>query len=224
MEGGVIMDNTAYYLGGGFLTGSRGTFKKTGGIIYGSDAPDGYRNIALDGGGTPKTYGHAVVVAIFDPAYQFRDDTVGENDNLSYQGVARGNGTFGEGEKWDNPNKAFWRMLIAVILPVLALGVGVFLVYRKITLKKMMKIAREAKETASGNIFKNVKLTDREKEVGVLLLSELSMTQIAVVMHIAYTTADYHVKKLYRKMGVQSRTELLVRVKNEKGKMKNEEI
>jgi DNA-binding CsgD family transcriptional regulator len=54
-----------------------------------------------------------------------------------------------------------------------------------------------------------VDLTDREKEIGPLLLSELSMKQIASVMNIAYVTVDFHSKKLYRKMGIQNRTELL---------------
>jgi DNA-binding CsgD family transcriptional regulator len=56
-----------------------------------------------------------------------------------------------------------------------------------------------------------VKLTVREKEVGKLLLTELSMKKIADVMKISYATVDFHSKKLYRKMGVQGRMELLTK-------------
>jgi DNA-binding CsgD family transcriptional regulator len=226
MEGGIIMNNTSKLNGGGIGVGGRGSFTKTGGIIYGSNAPAIYRNTTLNGSGTPKIYAHAVRVSAGTTS-QFRDDTVKENDRLSYTGNPRGIGIFGTGEKWDNPDKNFRRTLLAVILPVLALAVCVFLIFRKMAYKKMMKTAQEARDTAanaeanggSESFFENVKLPPREKEIGILLLTELSMKQIATVMHIAYTTADYHAKKVYLKMGVQSRQELLIRVKIEKGKI-----
>jgi DNA-binding CsgD family transcriptional regulator len=220
MEGGTIMNNTVRDHGGGLGIGSRGSFKKTGGIIYGSNAPAAYRNTALYGRGTPKNYGHAVSVSIENPLSQFRNDTVGENENLSYAGVPRGNGIFGEGDKWDDSDKAFRRMLLAIILPVLALAVAGSLIYRKITYKKLMKIAQEATATTPETLFENVQLTDREKEIGTLLLTELSMKQIATVVNLAYATVDYHSRKLYRKLEVQGRMELLIRVR--KGKLTNE--
>jgi DNA-binding CsgD family transcriptional regulator len=213
MEGGVIMNNTARLTGGGFHTGGRGSFKKTGGIVYGSKAPAGYRNTAVNGTGTPKTYGHAVCVASANPSFRYRNDTVTENDNLSFTGSGTGeNYIFGEGDKWDNPDKALRRILLAVILPVLAFGVCVFLILRKRALQKLMKIARTAPEI----VFENANLSDREMEVGKLLLTELSMKQIASVMKLAYTTVDYHAKNLYRKLDVQNRTELIVKMRNEK--------
>jgi DNA-binding CsgD family transcriptional regulator len=208
MEGGAIMDNTAGATGGGISLGSRATFIKTGGIIYGANAPVGYRNTALNGAGTPKNHGHAVWVSILSPTSQYRNDTVGENDTISYAGAARGNGIFGKGEKWDNPDKALMRMLAAIILPVLAVVVCSFLVYRRRTLQKVMKVAQEA-AVMPEKVFDNVKLTRRETEVGKLLLTELSMKQIATVMKIAYVTVDYHCKKLYLKMGIDNRMELL---------------
>jgi DNA-binding CsgD family transcriptional regulator len=214
MEGGFLMNNTARITGGALHLGSRASFKKTGGIIYGANAPAGYRNTALTGDGSPKTYGHAVSVAIINPTYQYRNDTVGENDNLSYAGVPRGNGTFGTGDKWDNPDKAFQRMLAAIILPVLAVGICLFFVLRKRALKKLMKMAQEAKDSAPEMLFENANLTDREKEIGPLLLSELKMKDIASVMKIAYTTADFHAKNLYEKLNVQGRTELLVKMRS----------
>jgi DNA-binding CsgD family transcriptional regulator len=210
MEGGVIMDNTARITGGGFHTGSRGSFTKTGGIIYGANAPVGYRNTALTGLGMPKTYGHAVCVAFSKPPFQYRNDTVGESDSLSYINDVQVGGTFGTGDKWDNPDKALLRLLAAIILPVLAVGICVFVILRKKAYKKLMKIAQEAKDRAPEMVFENASLTDREKEIGPLLLSELKMKQIASVMKIAYTTADFHAKNLYKKFEVQGRTELLL--------------
>jgi DNA-binding CsgD family transcriptional regulator len=218
MEGGVITGNTARITGGGFNTGGRGSFTKTGGIIYGSNAPAALRNTATEGAGSPKTYGHAVCVAIVKPAYHFRNDTVGENDNLSYTGMPTYEGyhIFGEGDKWDNPDKALRRILLSIILPVLPLVIGVFLLLRKRALKRLIKIAKEAADTAPGTIFENVLLTQREKEVGKLLLSALSMKDIASAMQLTYATVDYHSRKLYRKLGVEGRTELLLRMRNEK--------
>jgi DNA-binding CsgD family transcriptional regulator len=216
MEGGVIMDNQCRNTGGGISTGSRGSFRKTGGIIYGFNAPAGYRNTSLDGIDTPKVHGHAVCVAIINPTHQYRNDTVGENENLSYAGVAQGNGFFGEGDKWDNPDKAFGRMLAAIILLVLAAAVCVFVILRKRAYKKLMMIAQEAADMPE-KVFENVKLSSREREVGKLLLTEMSIKEIATVMKIAYTTVDYHAKKLYRKMEIEGRTELLLRGKSEKG-------
>jgi DNA-binding CsgD family transcriptional regulator len=155
-----------------------------------------------------------------NPAFHFRNDTVGENDHLSYKGVERGNGTFGLDEKWDNTDKVFRRILLAVILLVLALAVGVFLVLRRRDFKRMMRIAQEAADKPE-TVFENVQLSAREEEIGKLLLTELSMKQIATVMHIAYPTVYFHAGKLYRKMGIESRMELL-RMRNEK-EMRNEQ-
>jgi DNA-binding CsgD family transcriptional regulator len=218
MEGGVIMNNTARNVGGGFHTGGRGSFTKTGGTIYGSNAPASYRNTALNGIGTPKTYGHAVCIAIVRPTFHYRNDTVGENDNLSYVGLPTwvGYHIFGKGDKWDDPDKALRRILLGIILPVLVLAVCVFLLLRKRDLQRLMKIAKKAVDITPETVFENVKLTAREKEVGTLLLTELSMKQIAAVMNIAYTTVDYHARKLYRKLDVQGRRGLLIRGKREK--------
>jgi DNA-binding CsgD family transcriptional regulator len=213
MEGGVIMANTARLNGGGIQIGGRGTFKKTGGIVYGSNAPAAYRNIALSGSGTPNTYRHAVSVTTGNTAY-YRNDTVGENDNLSYTGSPWGRiGVFGEGEKWDNLDKALRRRIIAIALPFLALAVCVFLIYRRITFKKLLKIAQEAAATTPETVFENVNMTGREREISTLLLTKLSMKQISVIMELTYATADYHARKLYRKLNIQGRTELLIKSK-----------
>jgi DNA-binding CsgD family transcriptional regulator len=232
MEGGVIMNNTARITGGGFHTGGRGSFTKTGGIIFGSNAPAALRNKAIEGTGSPKTYGHAVCVAFLQPPFQYRNDTVTDNDNLSFTiPIGLGYHVYGEGEKWDNPDKAFRRILLAIILPVLSLSVCGFLILRNKYQKKLKKIAQEAADQSAktgadamlDSIFENAKLTTREKEIGKLLLTKLTMKQIASFLKTPYTTADYHVRKVYRKLGVQGRTELIIRMKREEREVSNEQ-
>jgi DNA-binding CsgD family transcriptional regulator len=209
MEGGFLMNNTANTNGGGFSIYGPGLFKKTGGIIYGSDAPAEYRNTAINGIGSPKTYGHAVAVnPVGDRSWGYRDDTVGENDNLSYPGL--------QGEKWDTPDKAFLRRLLAIILPILAAGVCVFLILWKITLQKRKKMAQEAAENVRPKIdLENSGLTNREKEICELLLTNSNLKEIATILGVTYAGANFHAKNLYAKLGIKNRTELLVRVKSE---------
>jgi DNA-binding CsgD family transcriptional regulator len=205
MEGGSIMNNTAFRSGGGFHTGSRGSFKKTGGIIYGSDAPAGYRNTVIHGTGSPKVFGHAVCVALVDhPPILFRDDTVRENDSLSYVGSPTVNGVFGQGEKWTIPKTISYPWWLIVIASVLAFGGGLFF----LTVKRKQQ-AIPAENTAA--VKTAVDLSPREREIFDYLLTELSTKEIAQKMELTYSGVNFHIQKLYAKLGVQSRTELLAR-------------
>ena len=192
MEGGIITGNTAYRSGGGLCVGSRGSFNKTGGVIE--------RNIALNGVGPPKTYGHAVVVHLVDnPFYQFRDDTVRENDRLSYTGDPRENGVFGQGEKWRAPGDLHYRryLLFIALLP-LTLG-AVFIARKKAAQNPPASFARELPELG---------LSPREKQVFSQLLSGAAPKEIAYNLKIRYPTVNFHINNLYRKLGIQSRAEL----------------
>ncbi|MDR0312964.1 MAG: helix-turn-helix transcriptional regulator, partial [Treponema sp.] len=216
MEGGAILNNIARNTGGGIVIGGRGIFTKTGGIVYGANAPAGYRNTALVGNGVPKNYGHAVLVATSSPAYQYRNDTVGVNDNLSFIGAARGNGSFGKGEKWGNPDTDFRLMLFAIILLVLGVAVCVILVLRKRYLKKLAKITQDAADavaTVPEIDLENMELTNREEEICELLLTDRNLKEISAVLGLTYSGANFHAQKLYTKLGIENRTELLVRVK-----------
>ncbi|MCL2764647.1 MAG: LuxR C-terminal-related transcriptional regulator [Treponema sp.] len=205
MEGGVIMNNTAQLNGGGFHTQGYGSFKKTGGIIYGADAPAEYRNTAIEGFGEPLNYGHAVSVNIhYDMLYRYRNNTVSENDNLSYTGTSRGNGIFGKGEKWDYPSNNFRLILFILVLSALALGISVLIVWRKLSRKE---------KNAPQIDPENFDLSPREKEIFDLLLTSLSIKQIAYKSGLTVSGVKFHTHNLYRKFGVQSRTELLARHK-----------
>jgi DNA-binding CsgD family transcriptional regulator len=204
MEGGIIMNNTAARSGGGFSTGSRGSFKKTGGIIYGSDAPAGFRNRAIKGIG-PKVFAHAVEVALTDdPLFQFRNDTVRENDFLSYTGSPTHNGVFGQGEKWDKPKQNSFPYRIIILASVLTLGGLVF----------FLKLKRKQQPIPAGvitTIEPEVELTPREREIFDQLLTELSTKDIARNMGLTYTGVLYNINKLYGTLGVQSRVEFLAK-------------
>lgn len=219
MEGGVIMNNTSVQSGGGFYTDGMGSFKKTGGIIYGSNAPAAYRNTARNGTGILKGYGHSVAISpVAELLSGYRNDTVGEGDNLSYAGNANGNGYFGKGEKWDTHDKALLRLLFGIILPVLALAVCVILILRKRYIKRLMKIVEETADTTVKTDMKidleNMDLSGREKDICELLLTDRSMKEIAAVLGLTYSGANFHAQKLYAKLGIENRTELFVRVKN----------
>lgn len=57
--------------------------------------------------------------------------------------------------------------------------------------------------------FKKYKLTKREGEVCRLLLEGCTLRQISAILGIAYPTVNTYSTKLYRKLGINSRTELL---------------
>ncbi|MDR0302239.1 MAG: helix-turn-helix transcriptional regulator [Treponema sp.] len=56
-----------------------------------------------------------------------------------------------------------------------------------------------------------VELSPREREIFDQLLTELSTKEIAHNMGLTYTGVTFHIKKLYAKLGVQSRIELLAK-------------
>ncbi|MDR0875404.1 MAG: helix-turn-helix transcriptional regulator [Clostridiales Family XIII bacterium] len=58
---------------------------------------------------------------------------------------------------------------------------------------------------------KNLGLTPREKQIFTLLLTEFSAKQIAGELKISSATINFHTTNLYRKLGIQSRTELFAK-------------
>jgi len=51
-----------------------------------------------------------------------------------------------------------------------------------------------------------------------MLLTDKTPKEIANILEISYDTVLYHQKKLYRKLGIQSRAELFVKYSSEKQK------
>jgi DNA-binding CsgD family transcriptional regulator len=135
-------------------------------------------------------------------------------------------GTFGRGEKWDNPDKVLLRLLLAIILPIFAVAVCVIVILRKRYLKRMEKITQDAADAAAKATadidLENMGLTNREKEICELLLTDRPLKEIAAVLNLTYAGANFHAQNVYKKLGIENRTELLVRVRREEGEVQRE--
>lgn len=57
-------------------------------------------------------------------------------------------------------------------------------------------------------------LSNREQEVAALLLQGKSNKQIAAALHITQNTVEFHLKNIYSKLQVSSRTELMLKLGN----------
>jgi DNA-binding CsgD family transcriptional regulator len=64
-------------------------------------------------------------------------------------------------------------------------------------------------QTEEIDMTRGLNLTTREKELFTLLLSDAAQKQIADTLGISLNTVRFHSKNLYRKLSIQSRTELL---------------
>ena len=220
MEGGSIMDNSALHYGGGVYITNRGIFRKTGGIIYGINAPEAYRNTASIYQGL-KPYGHAVLVGdIGTSLFRFRNDTIGENENLTFTSTYAGEGFFGSSENWhDQYTVLRHNFLIAGVIVLTA--AWVFIIIRKRTGAAVMrKPAEEGAVLTQGEIaaqpnpaLTGIHFSPREKEVLDLLLKGLSFRDISNELHLSISGVKHHSQNIYRKLGIQSRTELLVKYK-----------
>ncbi len=54
-------------------------------------------------------------------------------------------------------------------------------------------------------------LSPREREVFAMLLTDVSIKEIAYTLKLTYSGVNFHIKNIYGKLGIQSRTELLVK-------------
>ncbi len=57
-------------------------------------------------------------------------------------------------------------------------------------------------------------LSPRENEVFAQLLTDKTLSQIAEELFITYSSAHFHCKNIYKKLGVSSRKELLIKYKD----------
>jgi DNA-binding CsgD family transcriptional regulator len=64
------------------------------------------------------------------------------------------------------------------------------------------------------HVFAKYQLSKRETEVCELLLKGYTLRQISAILEIAYSTVNTYCTSLYRKLGINSRTELLLLHKN----------
>lgn len=72
----------------------------------------------------------------------------------------------------------------------------------------MTEAARKVKKS---DLLEKLKLSPREKEVAALLLNGQGAKQIAGELEISVHTANFHIKNLYRKLNINTRSELFAR-------------
>jgi DNA-binding CsgD family transcriptional regulator len=103
------------------------------------------------------------------------------------------------------PEKTYFRMLTIMRFALIVLGVILAVLFTILYLR-LHKVREELQyyDNLTG-------LTSRELEIFNLLLTGLPAKQIAGELALSEPGANFHIKNLYRKLGIQSRTELLVK-------------
>lgn len=112
-----------------------------------------------------------------------------------------------------SPDSAFLYGTLLVVLPLFVLIFTPFFFLAQGKKEWIADLSRQ--EVTSGDalnsFFEDWKLSKREKEVARFLLSGLTLRQIALTMSLSYATINTYQSSLYRKLGVNSRSELLLR-------------
>jgi len=80
-------------------------------------------------------------------------------------------------------------------------------------LKNIPEYSQGLMETDAINITEHLNMTEREHEVFTMLLAGSAPKEIAYTLKISYDTVNFHIKNLYRKLDIQSRSELFARYK-----------
>jgi DNA-binding CsgD family transcriptional regulator len=72
-------------------------------------------------------------------------------------------------------------------------------------------MAEAGRKIDLSGMLENLGLSPREKEVAILLLQGRSAKEIAQSLEITISTANFHIKNLYRKLKISNRSELFAR-------------
>jgi DNA-binding CsgD family transcriptional regulator len=106
------------------------------------------------------------------------------------------------------PEKTYFRGMSIMRLALIVLGI----ILAALFIILYLRLQEARKELQYYDNFSH--LTPRELEIFKLLLTGLSTKQIAGELTLSEPGANFHIKNLYRKLGIQSRTELLVKYVN----------
>ncbi|MDR2717880.1 MAG: LuxR C-terminal-related transcriptional regulator [Treponema sp.] len=107
------------------------------------------------------------------------------------------------------PENAYFRDMNIMRLVLIALGTILAALF--ITLYLRLQKARKELQYYEESL---TDLTPREMEIFNLLLTGLPIKQIADKLALTHSGATFHAQNLYRKLGIQSRTELLAKYVN----------
>ncbi len=81
-------------------------------------------------------------------------------------------------------------------------------------------MAEAEQKIEQSGMLENLGLSPREKEVALLLLQGRSAKEIAQKLEITISTANFHIKNLYRKLKINNRSELFARFSSHSISMK----
>jgi DNA-binding CsgD family transcriptional regulator len=101
--------------------------------------------------------------------------------------------------------KEYFREVRRMRLIVIVVGIVLSVLFSTILLR-LSSVQKELQD-----IKEERDLTDREQEILTLLLSGKEPKEISIALKISYSGVNFHIKNLFGKLGVQSRTELLVK-------------
>jgi DNA-binding CsgD family transcriptional regulator len=122
---------------------------------------------------------------------------------------------------FDGPNKvlAFGVVLVLVSLCLLFMPLIQKRLFEAdwtdgLYLHDMEEYSQPLAETEALNAKEHLGLTPREQEIFTMLLNGAAPKEIAHTLKISYDTVLFHQKNLYRKLSIQSRSELFARYAN----------
>ncbi|MBQ6901245.1 MAG: helix-turn-helix transcriptional regulator [Firmicutes bacterium] len=77
-----------------------------------------------------------------------------------------------------------------------------------------VKLAKQEYQNALHVHPELVELSPREREVFTLLLTDMTLSEIADELYISYSSVHFHCKNVYRKLQLSSRKQLLIKYKD----------
>ncbi|MEI6264781.1 MAG: response regulator transcription factor [Sphingobacteriia bacterium] len=89
-----------------------------------------------------------------------------------------------------------------------------------VSLRKIIEIGGANKKRAAHNRSSKSKITKREQQVVDFLLEGYSYLEVATFLSISYATVNQHIKNIYKKFKVKSKTQLSAKLLNNPTKEK----
>ena len=101
----------------------------------------------------------------------------------------------------------FWQTSWFRVLVLIAVGVVLFLLYRW-RIRKVEQRLR--KDNAIDQLCNKYKISSREREILSLVLAGKNNKEIEDLLFISYNTVKNHVSNIYSKIGVKTRSDLIL--------------
>ena len=86
--------------------------------------------------------------------------------------------------------------------------------HKKHSFLDFVKLAKQEYQNVLHMHPELVELSPREREVFTLLLTDMTLSEIADELYISYSSVHFHCKNVYRKLQLSSRKQLLIKYKD----------